>query len=395
MFNLPQKTILGELRIIHTFQFFDIPRLFVCKNQSGTQYLVVSTFDDNELFEWLYLALSNDRLATIVNKGMSLLDAFILPEDGFLLQVSADFEGKSEVKHIFPEQVDAEDLPEKDVFLHIDNNTFFDNMPIEVDAKISAISSRRETYNFHLYPWDTQLPELELRGLGGLLISFQDLVDAIGQSCNGEATLKGAIPHHILSKTKFKAAHIFKGSFGIQFKSDSINDIFWDSLASDTLLELTNLLKIGDNEDNISNKLHLLQGRVASKYRSFLRELTRLNTPVKFDWGSPNIERGYELYFTKEILKNVYSIVSKIEVNMSDEITFQAELLGLDTKTKKYRVRHLDENEDYFGKISEESLNQVARSEINGIYEVTLKKIIETNSSSGVEYIKWLLVGLR
>ena len=139
----------------------------------------------------------------------------------------------------------------------------------------------------------------------------------------------------------------------------------------------------------------LLQGRVASKYRSFLRELTRLNTPVKFDWGSPNIERGYELYFTKEILKNVYSIVSKIEVNMSDEITFQAELLGLDTKTKKYRVRHLDENEDYFGKISEESLNQVARSEINGIYEVTLKKIIETNSSSGVEYIKWLLVGLR
>lgn len=226
MFNLPQKTILGELRIIHTFQFFDIPRLFVCKNQSGTQYLVVSTFDDNELFEWLYLALSNDRLATIVNKGMSLLDAFILPEDGFLLQVSADFEGKSEVKHIFPEQVDAEDLPEKDVFLHIDNNTFFDNMPIEVDAKISAISSRRETYNFHLYPWDTQLPELELRGLGGLLISFQDLVDAIGQSCNGEATLKGAIPHHILSKTKFKAAHIFKGSFGIQFKSDSINDIF-------------------------------------------------------------------------------------------------------------------------------------------------------------------------
>lgn len=393
MFNFPKNTVLGELSIQYTFQYFDIPRLFSCKNKSGNQYLVLSTFDDHDIFEWLYLPLSIDRLSSLVSKNISIRDAFCNPEDGYLYQVSSNFTGESQVTHILPDQLNDEDLPDEGVCIETSEKISIGFGSI--DAKEAALSSRRETYNLHIYPWDTQLPELDIREFGSILTTFQELADALGQYCKGEPTLKGAIPMDILEATKFRATQIFEGSFGIQLKSKLTNDLLHDSLASDVLLELTNLLESKDNEDNISNKLHLLKGRVASKYRKFLKEVTKLDSPVKFQWGSPNLERGRTLSLTKQELKRAFDLVSNIDINMTESVVFRAELLGLDVKTKRYRVRHLKDNEDYSGKIAEESITQVSHSEINAIYDVTLKKIIETNSSSGTEYTKWLLVDIK
>ena len=393
MFNLPKNPILGELSIMHTFQFFDIPRLFSCKNKAGNQYLALSTFDDYEIYEWLYLPLSIDRFSSIISKHVSLRDAYLSPEDGYLFHVSSDFSGISKVEYLLPEQVKNEDLPDEDVYLETSEKIAIGLGAI--DAKEAAISSRRETYNLHMYPWDTQLPELDVCEFGNILTSFQELADALGQYCKGGPTLKGAIPADILEATKFRATQIFEGSFGIQLKSKSTSDLFHNSLASDVLYELTNLLETKDNEDNISNKLHALKGRVASKYRRFLKEITKLDSPVKIQWGSPNSERGRALDLSKQELKRAFELVSKIDIEMTEAVVFRAELLGLDVTTKRYRVRHLADNEDYVGKIAEESVVHMSHSEINGIYDVTLKKIIETNSSSGVELIKWLLMELK
>ncbi|MBE9396777.1 hypothetical protein IOQ59_05810 [Pontibacterium sp. N1Y112] len=393
MLNLPINTVLGDLRLVNTFQFFDIPRIFSCRNKSGAQYLVLSTFDDYDSFEWLYLPISNDRLSSVVSKKITLREAFELPEDGYLFHVESNFEGEAKVDYKFSEQINVEDLPKPGAYLQTDSPYIVGFGAI--DATEAAISSRRETFNIHLYPTDSQLPEFEIKGFGTILTSLQSLVDSLGQYCEGEPTLKGAIAVDILSETKFKATQIFDGSFGVQLKSDSSSDLFNRSLASDAIMELINLLEAGDNEDVISNKLHEFQGRVASKYKVFLKSLAKLDTPLKVDWGSPNLERGKSLELKKDTILNAYKAVSKINIDMSEAVIFKAELLGLDVKTKRYRVRNLSDNEDYFGKISEESICEVEHSEINGIYEVTLKKVIETNSSSGAEYTKWLLCGLK
>lgn len=393
MLNLPKNTILGNLRIETVFQFYDIPRLFSCTNNSGVKFIALSVFDDYEIFKWLYLPVSADRFSSIVNKGIFLRDAFLSPEDGFLYEVESNFSGESTVRHVFPEQVPSDDLPEENI--HLESKESVHVGLGVIDAELAAESSRRETFNLHFYPWDTKLPEIDVTDLGGILTSFQELANAIGQYCKGDVTLKGAIPADILEATKFRATQIFEGSFGLQLKSKSMSDLFHSSLASDVLLELTNLIESRDNEDCISNKLHELKGRVASKYRSFLRAVSKLDSPMKLHWGSPNSERGRVLSLSKQEIKKAFDLVSKIDIDMSDSVTFRAELLGLDVMTKRYRVRHLSDNEDYSGKILEGSLEVVRHSEINGIYNVTLKKIIETNFSSGAEYTKWALVALE
>lgn len=393
MISLPQKTYLGELKISNIFQFYDFPRLFTCRNRSGAQFLVLSTFDDFNEYEWLYLPISNDKLAAVLDRKITLRNCYETAEDGYLFKVNTNFEGEAEVESIFPEQIPEDDLPIKGIFLETDERVSVGFGSI--NASEAAITSRRETFNLHLYPSDTILPELEIKSFGAVLTTFQDLVDSLGQYCDGEPTLKGAIPGHILEKTRFKATQIFDGSFGIQLKSNSTCDLFDGSLASDALMELTHLLESGADIDRISNKLHQLKGRVAMKYRSFLKVLTKIDTPLKIDWGSPNEERGTTLTIDKKTLSKTFEAVSQIDTDMSETIMFKAELLGLNVKTKRYCVHHLSDNEDYSGKIAEESLHLIGHKEINGIYNVTLKRLIETNSASGAEQIKWLLISLK
>lgn len=393
MFNLPKNTILGNLTLEMTFQFFDVPRLFTCINRSGSKFLVLSINDDYESFEWLYVPISSNRFSTLVSKGLTLKNAFTLPEDGYLYKVDSNFSGEATVQHILPEQIEKDDLPEETVFLEcLERPTVGLGA---VDPDLAAISSRRETCNFHFYPWDTQLPEIDAKDLGDILTSFQELANALGQYCQGEVTLKGAIPADVLEASRFRATQIFEGSFGIQLKSKSCSDLFDKSLASDVLLEFTNLLDSRDNDDNISNKLHMLQGRVASKYRRFLKDIVKLDSPMKIDWGSPSENQGNSIHLTKNEIKTAFELVSKIDIDMSESVNFRAELLGLDVATKRYRVKHLADSEVYAGKIFDESLDKVSHSEINGIYSVTLKKVIETNSSSGSEFTKWMLIGLE
>lgn len=395
MFNLPKNTPLGHLKLIDTFQFYDIPRLFSCKNNTNNYFIGLSTFDDFENYEWLYLPVSQDRLSTLISNKMYLIDGYKIPEDGYLYHINTDIDGNAKVKYLLPEQIDNNDLPGKEVYLTTEKIISPQQNLGVINANEAAQGSRRETLNIHLYPWDTNLPELDVRELGAVLTSFQELADALGQYNDSEPTLKGAIPAEILEKTKFRATQIFVGSFGIQLKSNLSSDLFNDSLASKVLFELTNLLESSNDEDKLSNKLHYLKGRVASKYRSFLKNISKINSPLKVHWGSPNLEIGRTIKLSQQEIKTAYEMVSKIDIDISESVTFKAELLGLDVSTKRYRVRHQDDNEDYTGKISEESINLVQHSEINGMYMVTLKKIIETNSSSGSEFTKWLLVDLK
>ena len=399
MFNLPKNTMLGKLKIIHTFQFFDIPRLFLCINNASNYYLVLSIFDDYETYEWFYLSLSIDRLSSIFAKQISLRNAYLNPEDGMLLRITSDFSGMllHPIEPVFPDQLKDEDLPEEGIFLDTSEKVAIGFGAI--DAREAARSSGRETFNLHLYP-DTQLLELGIRTFGNILTSLQGLADSIGQYCKGKPTLRGAIPADIIDATELRATQIFEGSFGIQLKSKqakdmSNNDMFNGLLISDVLSELTNLLEAKDNEECINKKLHLLKGRVAEKYRCFLGDILKLNAPIKVQWGSPYLKRGKDVELSKEELEKIFELVSQVEREISTSINFRAELLGLDIKTKWYRVKHLESDVEYEGDIADGAITQVPHSEINGIYEVTLEKIIEIYPSSGEEKEKWQLIGLK
>jgi hypothetical protein len=395
MFRLPQNTILGKLELEHIFEFYDIPRLFTCKNKSGSKYLAVSTYDNDDQYEWLYVSVSDDRLRYISSQQFSLHEAFSRPEDGFLFKVECNFEGDSTVSHLFPEQIGAEDLPLEDSFLPIIKVNNLNSVGLgEIEPRAAAISSQRETYNLHLYPKNDHLPEINSRKLGRIMVTTQDLLDALGQACENQQTITGAIPAAILDQTRINTCQIFNGSFGMQFKAEKISDLFGNSLISDALQQLSNLLSTEDDEDRISNILHTLKNRVASKYRRFLKELLELNTSLTFDWGSPNESRGTTFFMKDTVISKAFAIVDKVDIEMSEEVFITGRLKGMNVKTKHYHIETIENNEKYSGRVIDTAIPEVEHATINNIYRAKLKKVIETKSSSGGERIKWVLTGL-
>jgi hypothetical protein len=395
MFDLPKRTPMGELSLVDTFEFYEFPRLFSAKSKTGALYLGLSIFDDYEEFEWLYVAISSDRIKELINQRLCLYTVFSKPENEYLFKIYTNLSGDTKFEYILPDQLSDDDLPLLETKLKVEGEIKHYGLG-EVEPKIAALSTSRETFNLHLYPWDSQLPELSSRSFGNILLSTQELVDALGQICEeDEPSLKGSISAEILQKTKLNTCQIFEGSFGVQLKSAHVGDLFDDSLSGRAINELLGLLSAQDDEDNLSNKLHLLKGRVASKYRRLLKEINKIGSGVKFDWGSPNSQYGGTLVLTKSQVEKAHSIVDKIDIQMSESVEIKAKLIGINIRTKRYEISEIETDERYAGAVSIEAIGDIEHAVINTNYIVTLKKLIETKSSSGDETIKWVLVGLK
>tara|TARA_R110002049_G_scaffold84503_3_gene215039 strand:+ start:908 stop:2107 length:1200 start_codon:yes stop_codon:yes gene_type:complete len=389
----PENTTLGDLEFLEVFEHYDFPRIFSCRNQVGHIYVVVSIHDDEESCEWIYLPVSPGRYNALCNGSIGLRSGIMQSEDGFVFLVETCPNGTGRVEHRLPEQIAEHDLPSESYKLLSRLTPEYN--PFDIDVDRVAKSTRREAFNYHIFPTDQRRHEILARKLGAVLVTSQELIDALGQATHGTPTVRGAIPAEILAETRVNVCHVFSGSFGVQFQAYRQSDLFDGSLISNALHELGNLLLAADSEDRLSNKLHALKGRVASKYRRLLKELSDIESGIRVDWGSVGEGQGGMFELTKEQISRAYTIVDKIDISMSEERTIQGRLVGFNSRTKRYEILSSDDQTSYSGKVSEDALISVAHPAIGSNYSVVLKMLVETQSSSGDELIRWIMVQLN
>lgn len=87
MSYLPQATLLGHLKLLEIYEFYDLPRLFLGKNRSGQHYLALSVEEDENFHLWLYVAMSKSRLHRLRVGQLELRDAYVKAEDGMVFKV--------------------------------------------------------------------------------------------------------------------------------------------------------------------------------------------------------------------------------------------------------------------------------------------------------------------
>jgi hypothetical protein len=189
-------------------------------------------------------------------------------------------------------------------------------------------------------------------------------------------------------------SHAFHGSFGVQFRATQFSDLLEQSTLGAALQELANLLLAQDSEDLLSNKLHALRGRVASKYRRLLKELADIDSGLLVEWGSVNPDRGGDFELTSAQVKGAYAIVDRIDIALSQEITVTGKLIGFNSRTQRYEILSGEDGRTYAGKVADEAKIEVPNPGIGQFYEADLRMLVETQSTSGDELIRWLLVRL-
>ncbi len=393
MTELPRDTLLGVLRLEHVIEYYDFPRLFTCINNTGQSYFALSILDDGKQFDWLYLPVSPSRKEALLRGRLALRQAFALPEGGYLFKVvTYSEEVPPEVVYLLPEQVSQEDLPSASYLAAIDDS--LDDQTERPTAQVVALATRRETFDYRIFHGCPNIHEIPARKLGGVLTSTQELIDALAQAALGDATVRGPLPAELLLKTRLDVTHSFNGSFGVQFSAAQCSDLLDDSVVAKALCQLANLMGAEDSEDLLSNKLHQLKGRVTSKYRRLLKELSDLNSGLFFEWGSVNPEAGGIFELSSDQIRSAYAIVDRIEIAMSDEISIKGKLIGFNSRTRRYEILSSDDGKSYSGKLADDVRLDVPNPAIGEFYEVDLRMLIETQSSSGDELVRWILIRL-
>ena len=120
--NIP---ILGRLKIVETYVYYDQPVLFSCKNAAGHLYLVVAADENDQYDTWLYAGVSAERLNHIRSGAIDLHDAFADPEDGFLFQVIAPYDNQSppQIEPVQSNQISEDMLPMPGECLDLETDT--------------------------------------------------------------------------------------------------------------------------------------------------------------------------------------------------------------------------------------------------------------------------------
>lgn len=393
MYTLPIGTPLGTLTIGEIIEYYDFPRLFLCKSNLGHNYIALSIADNEESYDWLYLAVSEERQSAILKGQLPLATAYKNPESGFILKIVTFTADKpAQISYIFPEEISSEDLPAPDYLITV---VASNEIPQSTRSSVRdvAIAKRRETFDYRIFP-DQRVHEIPARKLGGILTVTQELVDALAQASIGEPTVRGPISADILQRTRLQISHTFQSSFGVQFVAGQYSDLLDHSLVAKALFELSNIFLAKDSEDLLSNKLHSLKGRVTSKYRRLLKEFSDLNSGIAFDWGSVNPEMGGSFEMSPAEVKSAYAIVDRMEIAMAEKITISGKLIGFNSRTRRYEIMSSDGGQSYAGKVADDVYLEVANPAIGEFYEVDLRMLVETQSTSGDELVRWVLVRL-
>ena len=116
---LPESTILGILKLIEVYEFYDQPCLFSCQNLSGQAYIALWV-DSSEVEDvWLYAPVSLERFDNIKNGKVDLKTVFTHSEDAFVFEVSipCDDHKQAIVKALACKDLTEDQLPETNQFI--------------------------------------------------------------------------------------------------------------------------------------------------------------------------------------------------------------------------------------------------------------------------------------
>jgi len=108
---LPQSTILGRLKILEVYDFYDIPRLFFCQNMAGQRYLALSIDEEEFSLVWLYVAISPLRFEALRTGQITLCDAYLKAEDDIVLKVVTRQDSYDTIELVYCPEIPNDWLP--------------------------------------------------------------------------------------------------------------------------------------------------------------------------------------------------------------------------------------------------------------------------------------------
>lgn len=274
-----------------------------------------------------------------------------------------------------------------------------------VDVSVIAEEKNQEILNLKLDFFSDEnknfIYEASAKHLGIIMESMQKLLDAIGQIKIGRPNPFGKVSKDITDQTRVNVLGTFKGSFGIRLALPPSPQQFHllDRPLGEQVIETFFTILQGSSEQNfeyLTEQLMLLQKRGAVNYRKFLWSLCDADANISLDWGSPNSAKGGSVSLSAMDALSSIRLIEKLEAETPQDYTLTGELLGADRPRKTFKIRNLEDDTIFSGKISDEVLsNTEVELTIDKLYNVTIREVISISSATGEGQIERTLIHIN
>jgi hypothetical protein len=386
---LPNSKLTGVLKLQEVFDFYDGPKLFTCSNAVGQRFLGYWIGSDDVGDSYWLISISKERSLMIRSGGISLLTAITDPELGYLFRCVVHFADEiTDIEVILPAQVERDLLPDSDEFIKLPTETLPERLT-ELDLPRKAISVRREIVSLHFnFPGTRE--EAPTKQLGKSLVSFQEVLDALGQNLSGNPTMRGAIAPEILANTETRLIQAAGGSFAIEISAAREVNLFDESLITDTLAEFVELLGIGNDVERLRDKLIAIKPRAASKYRVFLTSILASQSPLTLEWASPDPNRNRTVNLDLPTAAGALMTAEQVTSEIGETRTGIGYFVGVELPRKSFTAVLLGDEDPYRGKIADTAMPEAIHITLNQNYQITIRETLEV-SASGEEKPKYEL----
>ena len=389
---LPQLTHLGKLELIEVYEFYDQPILFSCRNASDAIFIGVFADEDDNFETWLYIGVSLQRFQRIRSGAIDLHDAFAEVEDGVIFQIKVPYDETMPVSTPIPAAEIPDDmLPLPGEFINLDTPTLPE---LDEDLGRKSLQTKQEIFSLDLKFNGVRRTEAPAGALSKIIGSLQDTIDAVGESLTGSANVRGPIPRRVLSNMEMSITRIGAGSFKLELASTQSEDLLSETRCGDALQELVNLIKIGNNANELSEHLIRLKSRVTKKYVSLLQSLSSAVTEAEMVWASPKEGRGGSAYLPAKLARETIDVINQIKDLSEPEHDIPGTLIGVFTDARTFGIEALD-GIIYKGKILQEAFDAASNATISERYIATIREVTSIQPVTEQTKTEYHLVDLQ
>lgn len=400
MSAFPEGTVLGQLRLIETYEFYDRPILFLSANNLDQLFLAVYADHREETEVWLYVPISQARSQQIRSGGVDLHSAFRRAESGYVHVIELS-ETTGEVQSCCSHLAEGlEDclLPERGESLALATDTL---PALAADLPTAAAQQVRHLIRLCLSLTDKLRSEAPANTVAKLLETVQGFLDAIGEYFFGapKDSGRGRVATNIVQLTRLDVLGLGPGSFVIELGTapEFQLPLLGQSLFSDIMVSAIELLEQHKNQEEVAAALRPLGQRVFGRYCDLLEAAQDNLETVSLEWASPHDrERGRRTTLTTLLAvpaaRTVHFLRQETE-ETSEQLDIVGTLIGGDIEARTFRLK--DARRIYSGSADEEAIEQLKGAKLGDVYSAKMRHIETVVLASGTRTHDYRLESLH
>ena len=331
----------------------DDPVFYVCKDTKN-YYLVLCI--DIEKMKYYISEVAVGTVSEMVNGEKPMRDAF-LQGICYWVVMASDSPKNDTVSHVEIKDIDLNELPKE--------NAKFNSYSPELqaygrklksyDGRFIAVLAQREkrsVVEISFEEDDGHAHEISCIALGEALSNLQNLVYSLAYK---EDKTFGQFPRTIREQYELKVSDTFAASFGVQLKTNELDDEEKQKEFDEVFEKLDGLIAVSESDNSLKEALSDGSRRTYVYYNDFLNGLKRNNLGFRFNSASP-FRKFDSRHMTTAQVGNMLQRIGKDIKKINKAEQFDGVLKGINIEKKKFTfVAEVDgESVKIDGSISDE-----------------------------------------